>query len=127
MFDAQSTNATADFLTHDGESWAMALEGVRVLYEPQGTSYVNQASGDVIQREERILAPLGVDQHAAEGDRVVLTYRNHVYQWRITNFRARSLDGVEGYCQMEFEDFGDSDLVDDGGGSGGGGDDWDIG
>lgn len=119
MFDQQSTNAVADFLTRDSGAWNMSIGGVRVLYEPQGTAYVNQSSGDVVQREERILGPLGLDQHVAEGDRIVMTYRSDVFDWRVTDFRARSLDGIEGYCQLGFEDYDDSESGDDS--------DWDIG
>lgn len=121
MLDAQSSNASATFLTYDGTQWTPVLEDVGVLYSPQGTAYVNQSSGDVVQREERIIAPLGIDQHTGEGDRVTLHYRGQVFEWRITNFRSRSIDGVEGYCQFELEDYGDSDE------GGSGGTDWDIG
>lgn len=129
MFDQSSTNATADFLTRESGAWNMAIRGVRVLYEPQGTAYTHQATGDVVTREERILGPLSLDNYVGEGDRVTLTYRNDTWEWRITNFRSRSLDGIEGYTQMEFEDYGDEHTdSDDESGSGSGSDDnWDIG
>ena len=122
MIGPESANAKATFYSLSPErEWQPVAERVPVLYEPQGTSFVNESSGDVVHREERIMAPLGVDQYADEGDRVDLHYRDRIHKWRITNFQARSIDGVEGYVQLEFDDFGDTDIGD------GGSDDWDIG
>lgn len=122
MIGPESANARATFYSLSPErEWQPVAERVPVLYEPQGTSFVNESSGDVVHREERIMAPLDVDQHADEGDRVDLHYRDRTRKWRITNFQARSIDGVEGYVQLEFADFGDSDIGNDGSGG------WDIG
>ena len=123
MLDAQSINARATFHTRQNDEWEASIEDVGVLYEPQGSAYVNESTGDKVHRDERILAPLGVDQHIVEGDRVTLQYRDTVYKWRIENMMGRSIDGVEGFCQLELADYGDDlDDSDDEGDN-----DWDLG
>lgn len=121
MIDAESANAKAVFYSLDPNREWVETVSRRVLYEPQGTSFVNESSGDIVHRQERILAPLDVDQHAAEGDRVDVSYRGKTYHWRIVNFISRSLGGNIGFVQIEFEDFGDSDIGNDDS------NDWDIG
>lgn len=127
MFDDASTNSSATFLEYNESTseWDSTIENVDVFYEPQGTSYVNESTGDVVHREERILGPLSLDQYVDEGDRLSLTFRGNTYEWRVTSLRARSYEGFEGYVQMEFEDFGDEDTDNVTGGDRN--PDWDIG
>lgn len=116
------TNATADF-EHEVEvadtdpwgdpitrkQWEVNHSSVEVRFDPQGSSTVAQASGDLVSRPARLYAPLWVSDAHDTGDRVTIYYRGTERMYRMATLQALTFDGRDGYVAADLQDYADTE------------------
>lgn len=118
FLDPDMLNATATFYTAtqggtsdpyedpDGD-WEAVHEDVEVFWDPQGATFQSAETGDLIQRNDRLYAPLTVADDHSKGDRVDVHHRGRVHRLRIAQAADRTMPGDDGYWQLSLIDAGD--------------------
>jgi hypothetical protein len=125
MIDRASSNATATFYVLEEtevedpygdpvkrSEWAALDREYPVRFEAQGSEFVLEASGDRVHQSERLFAPLSLATRISEGAPVIVDHLGQEETWRISGIRRRSIDGHEGFCELQLSEFDDEESSD---------------